>query len=195
MSSAIKRGMDIILSAVAIMAFSLPMLIVALLIKLDSKGPVIFKQKRPGKDKEMFNIYKFRKMGRTDTPNVSTEELVDQSFFITKLGRFLRRSSLDELPQLFNILVGHMSIVGPRPALYNQYELIQMRDEVEVNCVRPGLTGYAQVKGRDLITDKEKVAFDKYYVKNMSLWLDVKIILVTVKSVVMSEGVRMGRKT
>lgn len=190
MFEVLKRVMDIILSFLAIVVFGIPMLLVALLIKLDSKGPVIFKQKRPGKDKSLFNIYKFRTM-RTDTPNVSTEDLGDPSQYITKLGMFLRKSSLDELPQLFNILMGHMSIVGPRPALYNQYELIGMRDDIGANSIRPGLTGYAQVMGRDLISDQEKVAYDKYYVENMNLWLDLKIIWWTAKSVVKSEGVRI----
>ena len=190
MFEVLKRVMDLILSFLAILVFGIPMLFVALLIKLDSKGPVIFKQQRPGKDKSLFNIYKFRTM-RTDTPNVSTEDLGDPSQYITKLGMFLRKSSLDELPQLFNILMGHMSIVGPRPALYNQYELIKMRDDIGANSIRPGLTGYAQVMGRDLITDQEKVTYDKYYVENMNLWLDVKIIWWTAKSVVKSEGVRV----
>ncbi|MEK5039890.1 sugar transferase [Sporosarcina sp. FSL K6-3457] len=185
-----KRVMDAVLSFLAVLVFMLPMAIVAILIKLDSKGPVIFKQKRLGKNKVVFNIYKFRTM-RTDTPNVSTEDLGDPSLYITKLGKFLRKSSLDELPQLFNILVGHMSIVGPRPALYNQYVLIAMRDEVGANSIRPGLTGYAQVRGRDFISDQEKVGYDKYYVEHMSLWLDVKIICWTAKSVVRSEGVRV----
>jgi len=186
----IKRIMDIILSFIAILVFGMPMLLLAILIKLDSKGPVIFKQQRPGENKEMFNIYKFRTM-RTDTPNVSTEDLGDPSQYITKLGMFLRKSSLDELPQLFNIFMGHMSIVGPRPALYNQYELIRMRDEVGANNIRPGLTGYAQVLGRDHISDQEKVSYDKYYVEHMNFWLDVKIIWWTAKSVVKSEGVRV----
>lgn len=185
-----KRLIDIVLSFAAILVFIIPMLIVGLLIKLDSKGPVIFKQQRPGKNKELFNIYKFRTM-RTDTPNVSTEELGDPSLYITKLGMFLRKSSLDELPQLFNILVGHMSVVGPRPALYNQYDLIEMRDQAGANAVRPGLTGYAQVKGRDFISDEEKVAYDKYYIENMNFWLDIKIIWWTAKSVVKSEGVKV----
>lgn len=190
MFNVLKRVMDIILSFLAIVVFGIPMLFIALLIKLDSKGPVIFKQQRPGENKEMFNIYKFRTM-RTDTPNVSTEDLGDPSQYITKLGMFLRKSSLDELPQLFNIFMGHMSIVGPRPALYNQYELIRMRDEVGANNIRPGLTGYAQVMGRDLISDQEKVTYDKYYVEHMNLWLDVKIIWWTTKSVLKSEGVRV----
>ena len=189
--SFIKKAMDLVLSFLTLLVFMIPMLIIAILIKLDSKGPVIFKQQRPGKDKGMFNIYKFRTM-RTDTPNISTEDLGDPSQYITKLGMYLRKSSLDELPQLFNIFMGHMSIVGPRPALYNQYELIRMRDEVGANSVRPGLTGYAQVMGRDLISDQEKVGYDKYYVEHMNLWLDLKIIWWTAKSVMKSEGVRVG---
>ena len=191
MTNNIKRLIDVALSFLSILVFLIPMLIVGLLIKLDSKGPVIFKQQRPGKNKELFNIYKFRTM-RTDTPNVSTEDLGDPSLYITKLGLFLRKSSLDELPQLFNIFMGHMSIVGPRPPLYNQYELIEMRDIVGANSIRPGLTGYAQVMGRDFISDQEKVAYDKYYVENKNLWLDVKIIWWTLKSVVKSDGVRVG---
>lgn len=185
-----KRLLDMLLSMLAIVVFAVPMCIIALLIKYDSKGPIIFKQKRPGKNKEHFNIYKFRTM-QTDTPDVSTEELGDPSTYVTKVGKFLRKTSLDELPQLFNILLGHMSIVGPRPALYNQYELIEMREQLGVNNIRPGLTGYAQVKGRDFISDEQKVSYDKYYLDHMSLALDLKIIWWTAISVIKSEGVRL----
>ncbi|WP_341322774.1 sugar transferase [Solibacillus sp. FSL H8-0523] len=185
-----KRIIDIILSGIAIIVFSIPMLIVAIWIKKDSKGPVFFKQKRTGKDCNLFEIYKFRSM-RTDTPNVSTELLGDPSTFITKSGRFIRKTSLDELPQLFNIIKGDMSIVGPRPALYNQYDLIEMRNKVGVNDIRPGLTGYAQIMGRDLISDEQKVQYDKYYVDHQSLVLDLKIIWSTVFSVAKSEGIRL----
>lgn len=185
-----KRLLDIVLSGMAIIVFAVPMLVVAIWIKLDSKGPVLFKQKRCGKDKELFEIYKFRSM-RTDTPNVSTELLGDPSTFITRSGRFIRKTSLDELPQLFNILKGDMSVVGPRPALYNQYDLIEMREDVGVNKVRPGLTGYAQIMGRDMISDSEKVEYDKYYVENQSFAFDVKIIWSTAFSVAKSEGIKM----
>lgn len=185
-----KRFVDIVGSLIAIILFSIPMLFVALWIKLDSNGATLFKQKRIGKNGELFEIYKFRSM-RTDTPNVSTELLGNPSTFITKSGRFIRKTSLDELPQLFNILKGDMSIVGPRPALYNQYELIEMRDKVGVNSIPPGLTGYAQIMGRDLISDEEKVRYDKYYLDNQSLIFDLKIIWSTVFSVAKSEGVRM----
>lgn len=185
-----KRLLDIILSGVAIIVFAIPMLFVAFWIKLDSKGPILFKQKRCGKDKELFEIYKFRSM-RTDTPNVSTELLGDPSTFITKSGHFIRKTSLDELPQLFNILKGDMSVVGPRPALYNQYDLIEMREKVGVNNVRPGLTGYAQIMGRDMISDEEKVQYDKYYIEQQNLIFDAKIIWSTAFSVAKSEGVKM----
>lgn len=186
-----KRGMDFILSLIAIIMFSPILIVIAIFIKFDSKGPIVFKQKRPGINKKLFTIYKFRTM-KIDTPNVSTEELGDPSRYITKLGLFLRKSSLDELPQLFNIIFGQMSIVGPRPALYNQDDLIKLRDEHGINELKPGLTGYAQVMGRDNITDIEKVRHEEYYKKNMSLWLDLKIIWWTFKSVTKSEGVRVN---
>lgn len=185
-----KRVLDILLSLLAIIVFALPMLIIGLAIKVDSKGPVLFKQQRIGKDGVHFEIYKFRSM-YTETPNVSTEALGDPTVYITPIGKFIRKTSLDELPQLFNILKGDMSVVGPRPALYNQYGLIAMREEVGVNRVRPGLTGYAQVMGRDTISDEKKVEFDKYYVENYSIWFDFKIIGLTVFSVAKADGVRL----
>lgn len=169
--------------------FSPILIIIAILIKFDSKGPIVFKQKRPGINKKLFTIYKFRTM-KIETPNVSTEKLGDPSRYITKLGLFLRKSSLDELPQLFNIMFGQMSIVGPRPALYNQDDLIELRDKHGINELKPGLTGYAQIKGRDNITDIEKVRYEEYYKENMSPWLDLKIMWWTFKSVIKSEGVR-----
>ena len=186
-----KRLLDFILSLIAIIIFAIPMLIVAIAVKTNSKGPILFKQKRVGKNGELFEIYKFRSM-YTETPNVSTEALGDPSVYITPVGKFIRKTSLDELPQLFNILIGDMSIVGPRPALYNQYDLIQMRDEARVNDVRPGLTGYAQVMGRDFISDLEKVNYDKYYIENQNLLFDLKIICTTFFSVIKSEGVKMN---
>ncbi|MEW9500797.1 sugar transferase [Jeotgalibacillus marinus] len=187
----VKRIIDFIASLLTII-FMFPVLcLVAVVIKCDSKGPVIFKQQRHGRNQKLFTIYKFRTM-RTDTPNVSTENLGDPSVYMTKIGEFLRKSSLDELPQLFNILKGDMSIVGPRPALYNQYDLIEMREKVKVNSIRPGLTGYAQVRGRDFITDTEKVEFDRYYFENMNLLFDIQIIWWTVKSVSKLEGVKIN---
>ncbi|MGN4126676.1 sugar transferase [Lysinibacillus sphaericus] len=185
-----KRLLDILLSFIAIIVFAMPMVVVGIVIKLNSKGPVLFKQKRFGKNGIHFEIYKFRSM-YTETPNVSTEALGDPTIHITPVGKFIRRTSIDELPQLFNIFKGDMSIVGPRPALYNQYELIEMRNNVNVNSVRPGLTGYAQVMGRDFISDDKKVSYDKYYVDNMGIVLDLKIIWMTFFSVLNSEGVKM----
>lgn len=185
-----KRLIDIICSLVGIIILFIPMIIVGIAIKINSKGPILFKQKRVGKDGKLFDIYKFRSM-YIETPNVSTEALGDPSSFITPVGKFIRKTSLDELPQLFNIIKGDMSIVGPRPALFNQYELIAMRDYVEVNSIRPGLTGYAQVMGRDSISDTEKVNYDQYYLENNSLIFDLKIISWTFVSVIKADGVRM----
>lgn len=186
-----KRVFDFSMSLIAIVVFSPIILIISLLVKLTSKGPVFFKQRRIGKNNEEFNILKFRSM-RIDTPNVATHLLKDPSVFITPLGKFLRKTSLDELPQLINILKGEMSIVGPRPALYNQYDLIDMRTEVGVHKLVPGLTGWAQVNGRDEISLEEKVALDKEYMNMQSFWMDIKIIFMTVFKVAKSEGVSEG---
>ena len=185
-----KRLYDFLLSLIAIIIFAIPMLVVAIAIKVDSKGPILFRQQRVGKDGVLFEIYKFRSM-YTETPNVSTEALGDPSVYITPVGKFIRKTSLDELPQLFNILKGDMSIVGPRPALFNQYDLNKMRENANVQTIRPGLTGYAQIMGRDMISDTEKVEFDKYYVEHQNLFFDIKIIWQTFFSVIKSEGVRL----
>ncbi|WP_447405948.1 sugar transferase [Clostridium perfringens] len=186
-----KRVFDFSMSLIAIIVFSPIILIISLLVKLTSKGPVFFKQRRIGKNNEEFNILKFRSM-RIDTPNVATHLLKDPSVFITPLGKFLRKTSLDELPQLINILKGEMSIVGPRPALYNQYDLRDMRTEVGVHKLVPGLTGWAQINGRDEIPLEEKVALDKEYMNIQNFWLDIKIIFMTVFKVAKSEGVSEG---
>jgi O-antigen biosynthesis protein WbqP len=185
----IKRPLDLLLSSIAIIILFPLGVIISLLIKLESPGPVLFKQKRVGKGRKEFIIYKFRSM-RMDAPNVASDKLTNAGEYVTKIGKFIRKTSLDEIPQLINILKGDMSIVGPRPALYNQYELIASRDDVKVNSLRPGLTGYAQVRGRDFITDKEKVRYDLYYLENVSFMLDVKIIFITFFCVIQSEGIR-----
>ncbi|RGO17497.1 sugar transferase [Bacillus cereus] len=184
-----KRLCSFILATLSLLLFSPIFLLIAIIIKLDSKGPIFFKQKRIGINGEIFLIYKFRSM-KIDTPNLATDKLGDPNAYVTRIGRFLRKTSLDELPQLFNILVGDMAIVGPRPALYNQYELIDARDKKKINSIRPGLTGYAQVMGRDFITDEKKVEYDEYYCKNISIILDIKIILRTFINVIKSEGVK-----
>ncbi|MDM0975839.1 sugar transferase [Clostridium perfringens] len=186
-----KRVFDFLMSLIAIIVFSPIIIIISLLVKLTSKGPIFFKQRRIGKNNEEFNILKFRTM-RVDTPNVATHLLKDPSVFITPLGKFLRKTSLDELPQLINILKGEMSIVGPRPALYNQYDLKDMRTEVGVHKLVPGLTGLAQINGRDEIPLEEKVALDKEYMNMQNFWLDIKIIFMTVFKVAKSEGVSEG---
>lgn len=185
-----KRIFDILISLIAIIVFFIPMFAIGIGIKVNSPGPIFFNQQRIGKDKKIFTIYKFRTM-RIDTPNISTEELGDPSSFITTFGKFLRKTSLDELPQLLNIIKGDMSIVGPRPALYNQYSLISMRDAVGVNSIRPGLTGYAQIMGRDFITDEKKVEYDQYYLNNQSLMFDLKIIWHTIFNVIKAKGVKI----
>ncbi len=184
----IKRMIDFILSAVGILVLALPMLVIAVLIKVDSKGPVLFKQKRVGIHKEYFNIWKFRTM-RTDTPHdAPTHELSDPQKWITKVGAFLRKTSLDELPQLFNILMGHMSIIGPRPALWNQYDLVEERDKYGANDVKPGLTGWAQINGRDELEIPVKAKLDGDYVKSLSFKFDCKCFFGTVKSVFKGDG-------
>lgn len=182
-----KRLFDIFSSLFAIVIFSPILILISLVIKLESKGPIIFKQDRPGINNKLFKIYKFRSM-KVDTPNVATD-LLDPADFITKSGKIIRKTSLDELPQLFNILKGDMTVVGPRPALYNQYELIEKRTKVNVHKIKPGLTGLAQVMGRDDNSDNQKVQYDKYYLENQSFKLDMYIIYKTIKNTISSEGV------
>ena len=188
----LKRGIDIVLSGGAIVVLSPILGLLALAIKLDSPGPVLFKQKRVGKNKELFEIYKFRTM-RTDTPkDMPTHMLKDPDQFITKTGKFLRKTSLDELPQIFNIFAGKMSIIGPRPALWNQDDLISERDKYHANDVRPGLTGWAQINGRDELEIDVKAKFDGDYVNDMSLKMDIKCFLATIGSVLLHDGVVEG---
>ena len=188
----IKRGADVVLSLLALICLSPVYLLVALAVKLTSPGPVLFRQKRVGRGGRLFTIYKFRTM-RTDTPrDTATHLLQDPSRYITRVGAFLRRSSLDELPQFFNVLKGDMSIVGPRPALYNQYDLIAAREKAGVNAVRPGITGLAQISGRDELPIPVKVRYDREYVENLSLKMDARCFFGTIISVLRAEGVREG---
>ena len=187
-----KRFIDIILSALAIVLLIVPMLLVAIAIKIDSKGPVLFKQKRVGKNKKHFNILKFRTM-RIDTPHdAPTHELSDPKKWITKVGGFLRKTSLDELPQIFNIFVGQMSIIGPRPALWNQCDLIEERDKYGANDVRPGLTGWAQINGRDELEISVKAKLDGEYTEKQSFFFDIRCFFGTIFSVLRSDGVVEG---
>lgn len=192
MYKVIKRFLDFIISIIGLIVLIPFFIILVILIKLTSKGPVLFKQKRVGKNKKHFNIYKFRTM-RIDTPSdMPTHMLDNPDQWITKVGKFLRKTSLDELPQIFNIIKGDMSIVGPRPALWNQYDLIEERDKYGANDIYPGLTGYAQIKGRDELPIEKKAELDGYYTKNLGFWLDVKVFFGTIVSVFKSDGVVEG---
>ncbi len=187
-----KRLIDIVLSLTGIIVLALPMLIIALVVKLDSKGPAIFKQKRVGKNGKPFNFYKFRSM-RTDAPHDMATREIHSKNYITKVGAFLRKTSLDELPQMFCILFGSMSIIGPRPIVYTEEELIAYRKQTGAFLVRPGLTGLTQVCYRDNITDmKLKAETDGEYVQKMSFWLDVKIFFKTIVKVLKQDDVVEG---
>lgn len=188
----VKRLIDIVLSLVGLILLSPIFLILIIAIKLDSRGPVLFKQKRVGINKTHFNILKFRTM-RIDTPkDTPTHLLENPDQFITRVGKFLRKTSLDELPQIWNIFVGQMSIIGPRPALWNQYDLIAERDKYAANDVPPGLTGWAQINGRDELPIEVKAKLDGEYVEKISFWMDVKCFFGTIISVVKSDGVVEG---
>lgn len=187
-----KRLLDIVLSGLGILVLSPILLVLVVVIKLDSPGPVLFKQKRVGIHKKYFNILKFRTM-RIDTPKDTPTHLLDNpDQWITKVGGFLRKTSLDELPQIFNIFVGDMSIIGPRPALWNQYDLIEERDKYGANDVLPGLSGWAQINGRDELPIDVKAKLDGEYVERMSFPFDVKCLVGTVTSVLKHEGVVEG---
>ena len=187
-----KRLIDLILSACGILVLSPVLLILVIAIKLDSPGPVLFKQKRVGLHKSHFHILKFRTM-RIDTPkDCPTHLLENPAQWITKVGGFLRKTSLDELPQIFNIFVGQMSVIGPRPALWNQFDLIEERDKYGANDVLPGLTGWAQINGRDELEIPVKAKLDGEYVERMSFGFDVKCFVGTIVSVLKHDGVVEG---
>lgn len=188
----VKRLLDFILALLSLIILSPVFIIISLIIKMTSEGPVFFKQKRIGKNKVEFYIYKFRTM-RTDTPkDTPTHLLENPEQYITRIGKFLRKTSLDELPQLINILKGEMSFIGPRPALWNQYDLIAERDKYGANDVYPGLTGWAQINGRDELPISIKAKLDGEYVKKMSFFFDVRCFLGTIISVIKSDGVVEG---
>lgn len=194
----IKQFLDFLCSAILTILLSPLLVLLAILVKFDSPGPVLFKQKRIGKDKKEFWIYKYRTM-QTDTPKETpTHLLADSTRYITRTGKFLRKSSLDELPQLFNILKGQMSFIGPRPALWNQEDLIKARDDqknkyrINANSIKPGLTGWAQVNGRDELPILIKADYDGYYAAHISLLLDLKIIYKTLINVISAKGISEG---
>ena len=193
----LKRIIDFFLSFFAIIILAIPMLIIAVAIKIDDPGPAIFKQKRVGKDKKLFLLYKFRSM-KLNTPDIPTHLLTNPDEYIIRIGHFLRKTSLDELPQIYNIFLGQMSIIGPRPALWNQEDLIEERDKYAVNDVRPGLTGWAQINGRDELEISAKAQLDGDYVKTLSsgnlsaIKMDLKCFFKTIISVFKSDGVVEG---
>ena len=187
-----KRALDIVLSFIGIVFAAIPMLIVAVIIKLDSPGPVFFRQKRVGKNKKYFTIIKFRSMPITAPHDMPTHQLENPESMLSGFQRFERKMSIDELPQLFNILIGDMSIIGPRPALWNQEDLIAERDKYGANGVRPGLTGPAQISGRDEIAIPVKARLDGEYIEKMSFGFDCKCFFGTVAAVLKHEGVVEG---
>ena len=187
-----KRALDLLLSGLGLVVLSPLFLVISIAIKVEDPGPVFFRQKRVGIHKTYFNIVKFRSM-RQDTPHdMPTHLLNDPQRWITKIGRFLRKTSLDELPQIAQIFTGKMSVIGPRPALWNQYDLIAQRDQYGANDITPGLTGWAQVNGRDELEIEEKARLDGEYAQNISFGMDMKIFWMTVKNVLRGSGVVEG---
>ena len=183
-----KKLFDILLSCLLLLVFLIPILIVALMVKITSKGPALYTSDRVGIHNSIFKMYKFRTM-KIDTPQVATHLMRNPNQYLTPIGNFLRKTSLDELPQLFNILKGDMSFVGPRPALFNQDDLVSLRTEKGIDSLVPGLTGWAQINGRDELPIPIKVGFDEYYYKNKSFLLDLKILFLTFVKVIRHEGV------
>ena len=187
-----KRFYDFVFSLLGLIMLLPLFVILVAAIKLDTTGPVLFRQKRVGRHKKYFYILKFRTM-KIDTPkDTPTHMLKNPEKWITNVGKFLRKTSLDELPQIINILKGDMSIIGPRPALWNQYDLLEERDKYYVDKLYPGITGYAQIKGRDTLAIPDKAKLDGYYVKHINLWLDIKIFILTFISIFKSDGVVEG---
>lgn len=183
-----KRVFDLLLATCATVVLILPLVLVALLVKLTSKGPVLYWSDRVGRNNQIFSMPKFRSM-RVGTPAVATHLLANPAAHLTPIGGFLRKSSLDELPQLWNILKGELSFVGPRPALFNQNDLIELRTQRGIHLLTPGLTGWAQINGRDELPIPVKVEFDEYYLHNRSFMFDIKIIIQTILKVAQREGV------
>ena len=190
-SHCLKRALDFLLSLCGLLVLWPLFVLIAIAIKIDDPGPVFFSQKRVGKGKTYFQLYKFRSM-KVNTPDVPTHLLEHPEQYISKVGGFLRKTSLDELPQLWNILKGDMAVIGPRPALWNQYDLIAERDEYGANDVRPGLTGWAQINGRDELSIEEKSAYDGEYVRSLSFAFDCKCLFVTIGKVLHRDGVVEG---
>lgn len=184
----IKRILDIAVSVPAIIILAIPAIIIMTFIKLDSKGPIFFRHKRFGQNKKVFTIYKFRSMSVDAPVNCPTNDLIDYQKYITKFGKFLRLSSIDELPQLINIIKGEMSLVGPRPVILNETELIAEREKYDVNSFKPGITGWAQVNGRDELLIKEKARMDGEYARGFGVLMDLKCLMMTFKVIASARG-------
>lgn len=184
-----KRIIDVVGALCGIIVFSPIFIITSILIKLESNGSIIFKQIRVGKDSKPFYIYKFRSM-KTDAPNMATNDLKNPEVYITRVGKFIRKTSIDELPQLFNILKGDMSIVGPRPVIEKERDLLQLRRESYIDKIKPGVTGWAQINGRDNLDVEEKVKYDKEYLWNRSIKFDIYIIFKTVIKVLKGSDIK-----
>lgn len=188
----IKRTLDIILSGLGIVILAIPMLIVAIIIKVDDPGPALFRQKRVGKGKTFFQLYKFRSMKMSTPHDIPTHLLTNPEQYLLKCGKIIRKLSIDELPQLFNIFKGDMSVIGPRPALWNQDDLVAERDKYGANDVKPGLTGWAQINGRDELEIPIKARYDGEYVKKLSFLMDLKCFFGTFLKVLKADGVVEG---
>ncbi len=190
--SVLKRLIDVVLSGIGLLVLAIPMAIVAIAIKIEDPGPALFSQKRVGNHKKLFTLYKFRSM-KMDTPHDTPTHLLENpEQYILKVGKFIRKTSIDELPQMWNIFKGDMSIIGPRPALWNQDDLVAQRDKYGANDVKPGLTGWAQINGRDELEIPVKAKLDGEYVQKLSFGFDVKCFVGTIFSVLRSEGVVEG---
>lgn len=184
MSDVVKRLIDIVTASILLVTFSVPLFILIIIVKLTSKGPAIHWSKRIGIKNNIFLMPKIRSM-HIDTPQLATDLLTSSANnYLTPTGTLLRKTSFDEIPQLWSVLKGDMSLVGPRPALFNQYHLIDLRTKKNIHTIKPGITGWAQVNGRDIVTDEQKVDLDEYYLKNKSIYLDIKILFLTVVHVV-----------
>lgn len=188
----IKRLLDLLLAIIGFAFLILPGIIIGTIIKIDSKGPILFKQKRIGMNRNEFNILKFRTMYTNTPPNCPTGLLKNSDAYITKIGRLLRKTSLDELPQIINIIRGDMSFIGPRPVIPTEIELLNLRDVYSANCVRPGLTGWAQINGRDKLSDEVKAKLDGEYVNRISLFFDIKIFFKTIIYVIKRHDIHEG---
>jgi len=183
-----KRTFDLLLSIMLLVFLAAPMLIISIAVLVSSKGPVLYWSDRVGKNNKIFKMPKFRSM-LMNTPTIATHLLDNPETYLTPIGGFLRRTSLDEIPQLFSVLIGDMSFVGPRPALFNQKDLIDLRKEKGINNLLPGVTGWAQVNGRDDLSIPDKVALDLEYLNRKSFWFDIKILWMTILSIAKNEGV------